>query len=157
MSWTLYHRHVKLLDQFHQCCLQCILDIKWYNRVSNVKVLLQAQVQSIDALLTHCQLRWFGHLVHMQDNRLPKQLFYGELTEDHQPRRWPKLCYKDTLTFSPEREHLWRTLGNNGQKQVWMEACYVQGNRSLWKQKTKQSSCEACSNEGQNHHCRALH
>ena len=79
-SWTLYHRHVKLLDQFHQRCLQCILNTKWYQRVSNVKVLLQAQMPGIDALLTQSQLRWSGHLMHMQDNRLPKQLFYGELT-----------------------------------------------------------------------------
>ena len=27
-SWILYHRHVKLLDQFHQRCLQHILNIK---------------------------------------------------------------------------------------------------------------------------------
>ena len=38
-SWTLYRRHVKLLDQFHQRCLRRIVNIKWYNRVSNAKVL----------------------------------------------------------------------------------------------------------------------
>ena len=41
-----------------------------------------------------------------------------------------------------------------------MEACYSQGNRSLGKRKTiilKQSTGKACSNEGQNHQCRAFH
>ncbi|KAL8597728.1 hypothetical protein ACOMHN_001687 [Nucella lapillus] len=89
--WTVYRRHVKLLDQLHQRSLRCILNIKWYHIVSNVKVLLQAQMSSIDALLTQSQLRWSGHLVRMQDSRLPKQLFYGELTEGLRPRGRPKL------------------------------------------------------------------
>ncbi|KAL8602564.1 hypothetical protein ACOMHN_065816 [Nucella lapillus] len=57
-SWTVYRRHVKLLDQFHQRCLRRILNIKWYHRVSNVKVLLQAQMLSIDALLTGVMAEW---------------------------------------------------------------------------------------------------
>ena len=92
-SWTLYRRHAKLLDQLHQCCLQRILNIKWYNRVSNVKVILQAQMPSIDALLIQSQLRWSGHLVRMQDNRLPKQLFHCVLTEGHRPACLSKLRY----------------------------------------------------------------
>ncbi|KAL8588325.1 hypothetical protein ACOMHN_019590 [Nucella lapillus] len=100
-SWAIYHRHVKLLDQFHQCCLRRILNIKWYHRVSNLKVLLQAQMPSIDAPLTQSQLRWSGHLVRMQDSRLPKQLFYGKLTEGLPPRGQPKLRYKDTLKKIP--------------------------------------------------------
>ena len=57
-SWTLYRRHVKLLDQFHQRCLRRILNTKGYNRVSNAKVLSQAQIPSIDTLLIQPQLRW---------------------------------------------------------------------------------------------------
>ncbi|KAL8593603.1 hypothetical protein ACOMHN_039530 [Nucella lapillus] len=51
----------------------------------------------IYALLTQSQLRWSGHLVRMEDSRLPKQLFYGELTEGLRPRGQPKLLYRDTL------------------------------------------------------------
>ncbi|KAL8601069.1 hypothetical protein ACOMHN_040770 [Nucella lapillus] len=102
-SWTVYRRHVKLLNQFHQRCLQRILNIEWYHRVSNVKVLLQAQMPSIDALLTQSQLRWSGHLVRMQDSRLSKQLFYGELTGGHRPRGRPKLRYKNTLKKSLQK------------------------------------------------------
>ena len=36
----------------------------------------------------------------MQDKRLPKQLFYGELTEGHRPRGRPKFSYKGTLKSS---------------------------------------------------------
>ncbi|KAL8584213.1 hypothetical protein ACOMHN_034899 [Nucella lapillus] len=58
---------------------------------------------SIDALLTQSQLRWSGHLVRMQDSRLPKQLFYGELTGGHRPRGRPNLRYKDTLKKSLQK------------------------------------------------------
>ena len=43
-SWTLYSRHVKLLDQFHQSCLRRTLNIEWYNRLSNARVLSKAKI-----------------------------------------------------------------------------------------------------------------
>ncbi|KAL8563752.1 hypothetical protein ACOMHN_058268 [Nucella lapillus] len=136
-SWTVYRRHVKLLDQFHQRCLRRILNIKWYHRVSNVKVLLQAQMPSIDALLTQSQLRWSGHLVRMLDSRLPKQLCYGELTGGHRPRGRPKLRYKDTLKKSLQKcdidEKRWEFLATN---------------RSEWRQAIRKGT-EAYENERQ--------
>ena len=56
-SWTLYRRHIKLLDQFHQRCLQRLMNINWFNKVTNVKVLQEAKTESIDTLLTLSQLR----------------------------------------------------------------------------------------------------
>ena len=67
--------------------LLCADDCYLCSLVANV--LLQAQMTSIDALLIHSKLRWSLCLVLMQDNRLPKQLFYGELTEGHRPRGRP--------------------------------------------------------------------
>jgi hypothetical protein len=55
--WTLYRRHVKLLEQFNQRCLRRILNIKWFNKVSNVKVLQKAKMQTIDTLLALSQLK----------------------------------------------------------------------------------------------------
>ena len=99
-SWTLYRRHTKLLEQFHQRCLRNILNIKWFHRVSNSRVLQQAQMPSIETLITKAQLRWAGHLVRMENSRLPKQLFYSELSDGHRSKGRPKLRYKDTLKKS---------------------------------------------------------
>ena len=39
-------------------------------------------MSSIEATLTASQLRWTGHIISMNDSRLPKAVFYGELTEE---------------------------------------------------------------------------
>ncbi|KAL8559490.1 hypothetical protein ACOMHN_037154 [Nucella lapillus] len=92
---------------------------------------------SIDALLTQSQLRWSGHLVRMQDSRLPKQLFYGELTGGHPPSGRPKLRYKDTLKKALQQcdidEKQWEFLSTN---------------RSEWRQAIRKGT-EAYENERQ--------
>ena len=102
-SWTVYHRHIKLLDQFHQRCLRNIMNIRWYHKVSNVKVLNRSQMPSIEALVTKAQLRWSGHFVRMNESRLPKKLFYSELSEGHRSKGRPMLRYKDTLKKSLQK------------------------------------------------------
>ncbi|KAK2550105.1 hypothetical protein P5673_029297 [Acropora cervicornis] len=136
-SWTLYRRHTKLLDQFHQRCLRRIMNIKWFNKVTNVKVLQKAKTQSIDTLLTLSQLRWSGHLVRMSDDRLPKQLFYSELSEGHRLRGRPTLRFKDTLKKSLQNCRIttahWETTASN--RRVWKQltrkgaAAYEQAKR----------------------------
>lgn len=42
-------------------------------------------------------MRWAGHLVRMEDFRLPKQLFYGELTRGKRPQHKPRKRYKDVV------------------------------------------------------------
>lgn len=129
-SWTVYSKHTKALDQFHQRCLRRIMNIRWYHRVSNTRVLDKAGMPSIDALLKSSQLRWSGHLVRMSDDRIPKQLFYSKLTEGQRGRGRPKLRYKDTLRQSLQKCNIditsweymstsrseWRTAVRNGTK-----------------------------------------
>ena len=102
-----------------------------------MNVLLQAKMPSIDALLTQSQLRWSGHLVRMQDNRLPKRLFYSELSEGHSSRGRPKLRYKDNLKKSLHKcdivQEQWEITATN---------------RSEWRQATRKGT-EAYENERQ--------
>ena len=155
-SWTLYCGHVKLLDQFHQRCLWCILNIKWYNRASNTKVFLQAQTPIINAPLTvSASMVWTSGAHAGQQATKATLLLWADRGSS------TKGMAKALLQRLPEKIrtdmwHWWKTMGNRDHKQVWMEECYSQGTRSLWKWKTKQSTGKACSNEGQSHHCRAF-
>ena len=96
-SWTLYRRHVKLLEQFHQRSLRSIMHIKWQDRVTNIEVLERANTVSIEAMLLKAQLRWVGHVIRMSDNRLPKQLLFGELLQGKRKVGRPRKRFKDSV------------------------------------------------------------
>ena len=73
------------------------MNIRWFHKISNIQVLQQSKLKSIKATLNLSQLRWAGHLVRMEDSRIPKQLFYGELSKGKRRIGRPKLRYKDSL------------------------------------------------------------
>ncbi|XP_076028432.1 uncharacterized protein LOC143017527 [Oratosquilla oratoria] len=78
--------------------------IKWQNRVKNLEVLESAEMTSIEAMILKSKLRWVGHVIRMDDHRLPKQLWYGELSSGKRntgrPRKRFKDCVKTHLTYT---------------------------------------------------------
>jgi len=127
-TWTCYRRHIKQLEQFHMRHLRAILKIKWQDRITNVEVLERSRCSSVEAMIIATQLRWAGHVTRMSDDRIPKQLLYGELKEGKRSRGGQKKRYKDTLkhnltvcninpdnweTLAADRDLWRRTLKNN--------------------------------------------
>ena len=60
-------------------------------------------MSSIEATLTASQLRWTGHIIRMNDSRLPKAVFYGELTKGKRLRGGKRLRYKDVVNRGGQR------------------------------------------------------
>ncbi|GFS05221.1 LINE-1 retrotransposable element ORF2 protein [Elysia marginata] len=96
-SWVLYGSHTRLLERFHQRCLRTILDVHWTDYVSNVAILEQAGLPSIEAMIVKFKLRWVGHVHRMDDHRLPKIVMYSELSSGYRERGAPRKRYKDSL------------------------------------------------------------
>ena len=96
-TWTLYKRHVRLLGRFHQRCLCTILNIKWQDYVSNVEVLAKAHMPSIETIVLKHHLRRAGHVSWMENTRLRKAAFFGELREGKRSRGAPRKRYHDQL------------------------------------------------------------
>ncbi|GFS08505.1 hypothetical protein ElyMa_001275600 [Elysia marginata] len=96
-SWVLYRSHTRLLERFHQRCLRIILDVHWTDYVSNVAILEQAGLPSIEAMIVKSRLRWVGHVHRMDDHRLPKIVMYSELSSGYRERGAPRKRYKDSL------------------------------------------------------------
>ena len=101
--FTLYRRHIRRLTSAQLRHWRTILGISWQDHVSNVEVLDMARLSSVEDILTEFQLRWSRHVAHMDDSRLPKAVFFGELRDGKGPQGRPRLRYKDALKrhFSP--------------------------------------------------------
>lgn len=96
-TWTVYSRHIRMLDQFHLRCLRKILNIRWSDRVRNTEVLRRANVCGLEAYLMRRQLRWCGHVSRMADQRLAKHIFFSELEEGKRKHGGQLLRFKDVL------------------------------------------------------------
>ena len=99
-TWTVYRRHSRQLNHFHMTCLRKILRIKWQDKIPDTEVLSRADLPSVHTLLVRAQTRWAGHVVRMSDERIPKQLLYGELSQGKRAHGGQKKRFKDTLKAS---------------------------------------------------------
>ncbi len=76
-TWTLYRRHIKQLEQFHHRSRRSIMKIRWQDKVTNQEVLDRAGSASIESMILKMQLQWSGHVIRMDPQRMPKQVFFG--------------------------------------------------------------------------------
>ena len=99
-----YCSHIRLLER-------CLRTIHWSDFITNVEVLEQAEVSSIEAMIFKYQLRWAGHISRMEDHSLPKIVLFGELSTGHRERGDPKKRFKDSqktsLTACNIDHHQW--------------------------------------------------
>ena len=81
-------------------------------------------MMSVEATISRHSLRWSGHLVRMDDTRIPKQLFYGELSLGKRKRSKPKQRYKDTVKANLKKCDIpvenWEVLASDRSK--WRKA-----------------------------------
>ena len=126
-TWTLYRKHVRQLEAFHMRCLRRICNIRWQDRVPNTEVLRKCGISSIQTLLVKAQLRWAGHVVRMEDSRIPKALFYGQLKGGKRGIGRPRLRFKDTLKHNLSdcgmNPTTWEADAQN--RQLWRARCHA--------------------------------
>ena len=99
-TWTCYRRDVAALDCFHHRHLRIILRVKWQDLVPNIEVLRRCQTTGIEAFLFRHRLRWAGHVMRMDDDRLPRMLLLSELSTGERKVGRPQLRFKDTLKYA---------------------------------------------------------
>nr|VZI20393.1 unnamed protein product [Spirometra erinaceieuropaei] len=102
-TWTVYTRQARRLNHFHLTCLRRILRLNWRDRIPDTEVLERTGILSIYSMLRQMQLRWSGHLVRMDDERLPRRLFYGDVATGSRRQGGQIRRYKDTLKSSLRR------------------------------------------------------
>ena len=92
-----YRRHIRLLESFHIRRLQLILGFRWWHKVTHSEIRSSAWIPSIDSMLLHRQLRWFGYVIRMPHTRLPHRVLYCQLRLGHRSVSGQKKRTKDHI------------------------------------------------------------
>ena len=119
---TIYSRHIKLFERFHIRCVREMLGLTWRDKVTHTDMLARVGLPSIECLIGRNQLRWVGHVRRMSEERFPRIVLYGQLSEGVRPAHGPKKRYKD---------HIKKTMKNFGMRPELLEE--DSEDRSLWR------------------------
>lgn len=95
-TWTLTAKQMKRLESFHMTTLRKIARIRWFHKVPNTEVLSRCNITSLKAMIDTARLRWTGHVVRMDDSRIPKALLYGRLATGR-PKRGNHNTYVNAI------------------------------------------------------------
>ena len=117
------------LTRLQLCHLCSILKIKWQDRIPNVEVLRCAHTVSVEALITMSQLCWAGRVRCMANSRLPKAVFYSELSQGKRSHGGQKLRFKDVLTWYMKKTGI-SHLGGGGSPESQMARTVEEGHVS---------------------------
>ena len=101
-TWPVKAVQVLRLNGFQRLCVRLILGVsqtkQWVEQLSSAELVQGLGIKDdIGALLRQHRLRWLGHIARMNDERIPKQMLFGELPAIH-PRYGPKKRWRDTAS-----------------------------------------------------------
>ena len=104
-TWQTTMKQIHRLEVFHQSCLRRILRIRFFHQIRNVDVLQRIKISSIRVLLAIKRLKWYGHVVRMNNSRLPKYLLdwypkHGHRSVGRQRTTWIKCVEEDLELLS---------------------------------------------------------
>ena len=105
-TWTLKALQVRRLNSFHNRCVRTILGVtryqQWKERLTTRRLASVFGMQeTISDLVMEQQLRWLGHVGHMDEERLPKRVLFGELRKKR-PRHGAKKRWRDVARANVE-------------------------------------------------------
>ena len=92
-TWTMIKSTQRKLESFHTSCLRRILCLSYMERVTNEEVLARSarsRMSTLSAVIMIKRLKWFGHVLRLNDDRLALRSFTWEQTEKyHYAKRAP--------------------------------------------------------------------
>ena len=114
------------LRRVQQRHLRAILRVPYTDRITNDQILDRAGVPDIEMIVRKMQLRWAGHVARMSDNRIPKQLLFGELTIGTRTVGRPLLRWKDSLKDTLKQSNIstthWQDTGTD--RSAWRRSIH---------------------------------
>ena len=102
-------RHFVRLRSVQQQHLRAILRVPYTDRITNDQILDRAGVPDIETIVRKMQLWWAGHVARKSDDRIPKQLLFGELTTGARTVGRPLMCWKDSFKDTLKQSNISKT------------------------------------------------
>ena len=85
-TWTLLSADVKRLDAFHMKCQRQILDIQWWQHISNAHVLQRSGLPLNSDILLHRRQSLFGHIARL-DPSVPANAALQLMVNSHEGKK----------------------------------------------------------------------
>ena len=123
-TWNTTKAQMHRLEVFHQTCLRRILKIRWYNKVSNVKVLKRAGISTVQGYISSNRLRWFGHVSRMPEHRIPKIFMdwvprHGKRSRGRPRKTWLQCVREDACAVSGADDTVENLMGKAQDRDEW--------------------------------------
>ena len=77
--WPLPVTHMKKLEAAHHKFQQRLLGITWEDKVRNEEIRRKTGLRKLELIIKERRLRWLGHVLRMEDSRIPRQVTRWEL------------------------------------------------------------------------------
>jgi len=111
----------------HHRWQRSILGICWKDRVTNEEVRVRTGQHSMDDILSERRLRWLGHVIRMDHQRIPRQALHWEVLGFKRGPGRPRANWRSTVKKDLSRMGI-----------TWEEAEVAAQNRSEWHQSVSQ-------------------
>ena len=121
-TWNVMRADVRMLEVFYLRCLRRILGVSaFHDRIRNEEVLKRARMPDVESMLRQRRWRWFGHVLRMGEERVPKKLVCGRvrgrMLVGRPAKRWsdwireeaPSVCPKLDFLAKARDKPRWRT------------------------------------------------
>ncbi|KAJ8361543.1 hypothetical protein SKAU_G00180680 [Synaphobranchus kaupii] len=121
-SWRVVKTDMRTMEVFHNGCLRRICHIFWPNKISNHQLYKNTGSRNITREITHRHLRWLGHVLRMELNRIQRVALRWTPPGKRKPRR-PKTTWHRTVTEELNKMNL-----------SWGEAQHVAKDKMRWRE-----------------------
>lgn len=95
-SWALTRSRNNRLQAMEMRYFRRVAGKTRRDRVRNQTLRTNLQVQPLTEVVDRNKMRWFGHLVRMEDQRIPKQMLEAR-TQGRRPRGRPRMKWMDSI------------------------------------------------------------
>ena len=106
-TWSVKMDQTNRIEVFHNHCVKGMLGISRHQQrrecISSEQLAVEfGMTDGVGVLLVQHRLHWLGHVARMGDDRLPKQLLFGDLLTTR-PSHGPKLQWRDVVLRDVQR------------------------------------------------------